>query len=66
MLFRNGTAMAVAFGSGAAIDLDEKNAISYALPKDVLLVAATGNAGSSSPEYPDAAPGCWLSVRSRQ
>ncbi|MEU7160124.1 hypothetical protein [Streptomyces chrestomyceticus] len=45
-----------AFGSGA-IDLDEKKAISYALAKDVLLVAATGNAGASAPQYPAAAPG---------
>ncbi|MFF3269332.1 S8 family serine peptidase [Streptomyces chrestomyceticus] len=46
----------MSFGSGA-IDLDEKKAISYALAKDVLLVAATGNAGTSAPQYPAAAPG---------
>nr|WP_030023027.1 S8 family serine peptidase [Streptomyces monomycini] len=46
----------MSFGSGS-IDLDEKKAISYALSKDVLLVAATGNDSSSSPQYPAAAPG---------
>ncbi|CAM5595012.1 hypothetical protein SRIMM317S_03597 [Streptomyces rimosus subsp. rimosus] len=34
-----------------------EKAINYALQKDVLLVAGTGNDGESTPQYPAAAPG---------
>ncbi|MFF7699207.1 S8 family serine peptidase [Streptomyces lydicus] len=35
----------------------EKEAINYAVKKDVLLVGGSGNDGSDQPEYPAAAPG---------
>ncbi|WP_328384157.1 S8 family serine peptidase [Streptomyces sp. NBC_00400] len=43
--------------AGASLDDQEKSAVSYALKKDVLLVAGSGNDGSSKPLYPAAAPG---------
>ncbi|MFH8752729.1 S8 family serine peptidase [Streptomyces rimosus] len=46
----------MSFGQGQIGD-DEKDAINYALQKDVLLVAGTGNDGESTPQYPAAAPG---------
>lgn len=39
------------------LDEGEKEAISYAIKKDVLLVGGSGNEGSSKPLYPAAAPG---------
>lgn len=36
---------------------DEKSAIAYAAKRDVVLVAGSGNDGSSTPQYPAAAPG---------
>ncbi|RSO02627.1 peptidase M8 [Streptomyces sp. WAC 06783] len=41
----------------ARADDEEKAAISYALEKDVLIVAGMGNDGSGTPQYPAAAPG---------
>lgn len=43
--------------AGASLSYEEKSAVSYALKKDVLLVAGSGNDGSSKPRYPAAAPG---------
>ncbi|MER0483012.1 S8 family serine peptidase [Streptomyces sp. Edi2] len=43
--------------AGAPLSYEEKSAVSYALKKDVLLVAGSGNDGSSKPLYPAAAPG---------
>ncbi|MEN2422307.1 S8 family serine peptidase [Streptomyces rimosus] len=47
----------MSFGGGASIDQAEKEAIRYALEKDVLIVAATGNEGVGTPTYPSAAAG---------
>ncbi|KOT66145.1 peptidase M8 [Streptomyces rimosus subsp. rimosus] len=46
----------MSFG-GVSFDQKEKEAISYALEKDVLIVAGTGNDGVGTPMYPAAAPG---------
>ncbi|OKI07214.1 peptidase M8 [Streptomyces sp. CB02923] len=46
----------MSFG-GVGFDQKEKEAISYALAKDVLIVAGTGNDGVETPMYPAAAPG---------
>ncbi|MEV5599089.1 S8 family serine peptidase [Streptomyces sp. NPDC052496] len=46
----------MSLGAGS-LGPDEKEAISYALGKDVVLVAAAGNDGSSSPQCPAAALG---------
>ncbi|MFG2832099.1 S8 family serine peptidase [Streptomyces sp. NPDC048434] len=43
--------------AGASLNDQEKSAVSYALKKDVLLVAGSGNNGSNKPLYPAAAPG---------
>ncbi|WP_077193593.1 S8 family serine peptidase [Streptomyces lydicus] len=43
--------------AGSGLNDLEKSAISYALKKDVLLVAGSGNDGSSKQLYPAAAPG---------
>ncbi|MFH8408070.1 type VII secretion-associated serine protease mycosin [Streptomyces sp. NPDC018019] len=46
----------MSFG-GVSFDQREKEAIKYALEKDVLIVAGTGNDGVGTPMYPAAAPG---------
>ncbi|MGW8397585.1 S8 family serine peptidase [Streptomyces lydicus] len=43
--------------AGASLSHEEQSAVNYALKKDVLLVAGSGNSGSSKPLYPAAAPG---------
>lgn len=43
--------------AGGPLNQQEKEAVNYALRKDVLLVAGSGNDGSSRPLYPAAAPG---------
>ncbi|MGY5130380.1 S8 family serine peptidase [Streptomyces nigrescens] len=43
--------------AGGSLNDQEKNAVSYALKKDVLLVAGSGNDGTDKPLYPAAAPG---------
>ncbi|UKY53006.1 S8 family serine peptidase [Streptomyces inhibens] len=43
--------------AGSSLNDLEKSAVSYALKKDVLLVAGSGNNGTNKPLYPAAAPG---------
>ncbi|MFJ3949679.1 S8 family serine peptidase [Streptomyces libani] len=43
--------------AGGSLNDQEKSAVSYALKKDVLLVAGSGNDGSDKPLYPAAEPG---------
>ncbi|MGX1761139.1 S8 family serine peptidase [Streptomyces lydicus] len=47
----------MSFAGPFAMTEKEKSAISYAVKKDVLLVAGSGNDGSGKPYYPAAAPG---------
>ncbi|MEU9116601.1 S8 family serine peptidase [Streptomyces sp. NPDC048483] len=47
----------MSFGGYSVLSSDEKQAISYAAKKDVLLIAATGNSGSGNLNYPSAEPG---------
>ncbi|MEU6329171.1 S8 family serine peptidase [Streptomyces sp. NPDC047049] len=47
----------MSFAGPFALTETEKSAISYAVKKDVLLVAGSGNDGSGKPNYPAAAPG---------
>ncbi|WJY41012.1 S8 family serine peptidase [Streptomyces sp. P9-2B-2] len=47
----------MSFAGPYALTENEKSAISYAVKKDVLLVAGSGNEGTSKPSYPAAAPG---------
>ncbi|MYX11632.1 S8 family serine peptidase [Streptomyces sp. SID8375] len=43
--------------AGGSLNDQEKSAVSYALKKDVLLVAGSGNDGTDKPLYPAAEPG---------
>ncbi|MFH8350011.1 S8 family serine peptidase [Streptomyces sp. NPDC018045] len=43
--------------AGVGFNEEEKQAVSYALKKDVLLVAGSGNDSTGTPMYPAAAPG---------
>ncbi|AWN29824.1 S8 family serine peptidase [Streptomyces sp. NEAU-S7GS2] len=47
----------MSFAGPYALNEQEKSAISYAVKKDVLLVAGSGNEGTSKASYPAAAPG---------
>ncbi|MCX4635847.1 S8 family serine peptidase [Streptomyces sp. RPA4-5] len=47
----------MSFAGPYALTENEKSAISYAVKKDVLLVAGSGNDGTGKPSYPAAAPG---------
>ncbi|MFF9482375.1 type VII secretion-associated serine protease mycosin [Streptomyces sp. NPDC014733] len=47
----------MSFAGAGALTQEEKDAVAYAMKKDVLLVAGSGNTGSGNSYYPAAAPG---------